>query len=224
MLASEGGGLDDRIRWQVTTTLDGSAPVYDRTAGDNDGPGWQLHEVDISGSLGRLISLEFRLYNRSGRRATAEAILDDVRIEIIPKSVKYDVYLGSTPDLAHAKRLGRTTETSWDLSGLAPGSTNYWEVIQFTDGVGAVSPVFQFVVGGSVPVEAPPLLAELGVGQLHLHATTQAGGFYQFEQTDDPEAGAWQPVGDEITGDGGEASVDVPLEVEAQFFRLRVTR
>ncbi|HTH47480.1 MAG TPA: hypothetical protein VMB21_08220, partial [Candidatus Limnocylindria bacterium] len=44
-LTSEGGELDSRIRWQVTTTLDGSTPVYDRTAGDNDGPGWQRHEV-----------------------------------------------------------------------------------------------------------------------------------------------------------------------------------
>jgi hypothetical protein len=145
-------------------------------------------------------------------------------VEVLPLDVSYEIYLGSTVTLGAGQLLGKTTDTSWDVSALAPASTNYWKVIQITDGVRVSSPVFQFVVGGSVPVEAPPLLAGLSGGQLHLHALTQTGGFYQFEQTDAPDSGAWQPIGDEITGDGAETAVDVLLDGDVKFFRLRVTR
>ncbi len=218
-----GGPLDSTMRWQVYTSDDGSAPVYDRVAGENDGAGWQPHDVDVSSLKGKSFTLAFVMEvgipsSRGG------AILDDVRIEIIPQKVEYEIYLGPKANLGAAQLLGMTADSSWNLSNLASGSTNYWKINQITDGVRVSSPVFQFVVGGSVPVEAPPLLAELSGGQLHLHALTQPGGFYLFEQADAPDSNAWQPIGDEIVGDGAEAAADVPLDVAARFFRIRVTR
>ena len=185
---------------------------------------WNQHEVDMSQYLGKSIILTYSVTNQFSQPKTCVAKVDDVHLEVTPASVEYEVYLGPTANLGAAQLLGKTTDASWSLSGLAAASTNYWKVIQITDGVRVSSPVFQFVVGGSVPVEAPPLLVGLSGGQLHLHAATQPGGFYRFEQSDAPDADTWLPLGVEITGDGAESSADVPLDGEAQFFRLRVTR
>jgi hypothetical protein len=222
-LVAPGGDLDDRIHWSVEAPSDGAPPVFEITAGQNGGPGWQRHEVDISSLLGKSFEVTFNMTN-GVRSVAGVAFLDDVRIEVTPEFVEYEVYSGLTANLGAAQLLGKTTDVYWSLSGLAVGSTNYWKVIQITDGVRESSPVFQFVVGGSVPVEAPLLLAGLNGGQLRLHALTQAGGFYLFEQADAPDSNTWQPIGDEIAGDGTEAAVDVPLDAEAQFFRIRVTR
>ncbi len=221
------GQLNSNVRWQVIASNGATVvPLQDRIGGDND-LGWQRQQADVTSLLGKQFTLAFYFSNNFniGRgHFDGNVTLDDVRLEVTPESVSYEIYLGSTSNLGAGQLLGKTTEGYWDLSGLAAGSTNYWKVIQITDGVRESSPVHQFVVGGSVPVEAPPLRVELSGGQLHLHATTQAGGFYQFEQAGAPDADAWQPIGDEITGDGAETSVDVALAAEAQFFRIRVTR
>ncbi len=148
--------------------------VYDTPCGEANIAPWNRHELDFSRYLGKTIYLTFSVTNEIFRTAYFLARVDEVRLEILPGSVEYEVYLGSTADLGPADLLGKTADISWGLSGLAAASTNYWKVIQITDGVRESSPVFQFVVGGSVPVEAPPLLAGLNGGQLHLHARTQA--------------------------------------------------
>lgn len=221
------GEPDTRAHFKVdvfVTTSGADEVVHDVICGEGSIAPWNPHEVDLSQYLGKSIILTYSITNQFSQPRSCVARVDDVRLEVTPESVEYEVYLGSTANLGAAQLLGKTTDASWNLSGLAAASTNYWKVIQITDGTRVSSPVFQFVVGGSVPVDAPPLLVELGGGQLHLHATTQVGGFYQLEQADDPESGSWQPIGDEITGDGAETSVDVPLDAEARFFRLRVTR
>jgi hypothetical protein len=224
---SSTGAPETRPRFKVDYFLLSSQTgkvIYDVPCGEGSVDPWNEHELDLSQFLGRSFELTFSVSNQFSMPKICVARLDDVRLEVTPESVEYEVYLGPTANLSAAQLLGKTTDAYWSLSGLAAGSTNYWQVIQITDGVRVSSPVFQFVVGGSVPAEAPPLLVELNGGQFHLHALTRAGAFYQFEQADAPDADAWQPIGDEITGDGAETSAEVPLDADARFYRLRVTR
>lgn len=220
------GDPERRPHFKVDLQVVGSRTaevIYDAICGLENVAPWNQHEVDVSAYLGQSFKLTFSVTNQIGSAQSCAARVDGVRLEVLPASVEYEVYLGSTASLGSAQLLGTAFEPSWSLTGLSPGSTNYWKIVQVTDGVRTVSPVFRFTVGGSAP-EAPSLMAEQTGEGLQLRALTQPGGFYQFEQADTPDSAVWEPLGDEIGGDGSVASVEVPFDSEVRFFRLRITR
>ena len=216
------GQINTQLHWQVWASLSTGPDLllHDRFVGEN-GAGWQQREADLTPLLGKAFSLVFSVTN--GIRYFGVVTLDDVLLEVTPGFVEYEVYLGSSTNFGSLQLVGKSADTTWNLSGLPGGSTNYWKIVQNTDGLRATSSVFSFVVGGSLPPNAPTLFVEMIGDQLHLHALTQPGAGYIFEQTETVDGQNWQPLGDELTGDGAEANVYVTADTDVHFFRLRVT-
>jgi len=191
--------------------------VHDVLLGENTDYPWGPQQVDLTAYLGRSIYVAFVFTNRTADRCYAA--LDDVRLQVTPAETAYEVYVGPRAALGPADLVGTTTDSTYWLTGLAPGSTNFWRITQISDGKRATSPVFSFVAEG-FRIEAPILRFERSGDGGELRFGTQSGVNYVVEASDSLASESWQATGEAITGDGLEAVVSVPLSGAGRFFRV----
>jgi hypothetical protein len=212
------GSPGPHFKVQVSALFGTPAVVYEAPVGQNTDLVWEFHEVDLTSYLGRTITVSFLLSNLS--REMCSVRLDNIWLLVTPSRVSYEVYLGRQPNLGVADLIATTTDTSWSLTGLEAGSTNYWKIAQISDGHRESSPVNRFVVA-STDLVPPSLALAAFANSGEMRFPTQAGVRYQVEETSELQA-PWQSFNTEILGDGSEAVVPVTFDRAHQFFRVVV--
>jgi hypothetical protein len=219
-----GGNFSGTFHVVVTPTAGVRTPlvVHESVGGFNDTEGpWNSREADLTAFIGRTVIVEFGLTNRFPEPMGLR--LDDVRLDLIPTNPVYELFVGPTTNLVTPHRVARTTETSFTLAGVRPGTTNYWRVDEILGTRRAAGPVFRFVTAaGPVPPIAPVLTrTRIGPEGVHLEFATEAGRQYRLERTTRLEPASWENQGITLPGDGLDAVLDLPepLEVTA-FFRV----
>ena len=207
-----------RFKVEVAPIFGTPAVVHDMTVGPNPDDSWEYHEVNLTSYVGRRITVSFVLSNPL--RENCRVRLDAVRLEVTPARVSYEVYLGRQSVLGVAELIASTVGTTWPLTGLEGGSTNYWKIDQISDGLRETSPVYRFAVARLLP----PLLTLAAHGNSgEVRFSTHPGVRYQVEAADQLDPPTWQPLAASIPGDGLEAVVPVRFDVARRFWRVVVS-
>jgi hypothetical protein len=235
-IALPAAGVSAKLSWKESTSGVTSTPrfsveisgptvplqvVHDVSVRNPDGVAWGFHEVDLTPFLGKTITVAFWLENPT--RTFCEAYVDDVRVVVEPEEVHYEVFVGRQTPLGAANLQGSTADLNWSLSGLEPGTTNYWTVHQLSDGRREAGVTYGFVVEGAF-LTPPQVGLSTRVGGFELRFPTLEGVRYQTETAPFSFPPEWAGTGPEIVGNGLEAVVPLTAVVEGRMLRVKAQR
>ncbi len=213
-----------RVRLVVSGSSRSPVTLYQSDVGRNDTEGfWKSHEMDMTQYLGQSVVLEFNMTNNAPSRMMLN--LDDVRFDIHPKAPVYELYLGLSPLLDAGNLVSRSTNTSFAVTGLAPGKNYYWRVVQIGGGRQLASRDYVFRTGGT-PVDPQPFVIAtptVSNGMLRLSFPTESGQSYRVRRMAATLEFVWSTVSGSIRGTGETAVVEIPLPTEETgYYRVYV--
>lgn len=144
---------------------------------------------------------------------------------------KYDIYVDTTPNFttpviggyltSHSTAGIKSTKESYAVHNLIPGTTYYWRIVSKTMAdVPKEGPTWRFTTAGvAPPPPPPPISAELGPGDILLHASRAT------------TVGGWSVMGDSqavggarlASVDAGQPKVTTAAVAPADYFELSFT-
>jgi hypothetical protein len=177
---------------------------------------WTEQNYDLFEFRGRKIRLAFVEQNDA---SNFNAHLDDVQMTggTAGPPVTNEVYFGTNPAPGPAEYQGTTTDATWALPLLIPGTTYYWQVVARRLGA-TPGPVWQFTTR-----EAEPTTVSVSQSNavVTLRWNTTAGATYRVEFKPDLAGSNWSPLGGLITATGATMSqADINSADQQRFYRV----
>ncbi len=141
------------------------------------------------------------------------------------------LYVNGQPEGSRTAALNTTLNADGVTIGLRPPSTRWQgqldEIMLFDRALTGeeVAAIYAAGSGGVCrPVTAVTVAWTFAGGQLRLGWPSETGVPYQLQSSPDVSGGVWLDEGSPLVGTGGVLTLDVPSNLAARFFRLRIGR